>query len=57
MIIIIIIVIIIESERAKRVYNLVAREVRAVREPRVVLASCKIECPIFLSMNISLGVR
>ena len=46
---------------AKRVYNLVSRTLCATREPRVVLASCKIGCPIFLSfflsLNISLGFR
>ena len=33
---------------AKRVYNLVARKARASREPRVVLARCKIRGPINL---------
>ena len=36
---------------AERAYNLVARE---AREPRVVLARCKIQYAINLSMNICL---
>ena len=31
-----------------------ARSARAAREPRVVLARCKIQCAINLSMNICL---
>ena len=41
---------------AKRVYNIVSRALCATREPRVVLASCKIGCPIFLSFFLSLNI-
>ena len=45
------------SLRAKQVYNLVAREAQS-REPRVVLARCKIRCAINKSVyEYILGVR